>query len=202
MPRLARKPEGQYHHGDLRNALLRAARALLEERGPSALSLREIARRIGISAPSAYHHFSGLEALAEGLAEQGMEELARLLTEPGGEGRDTLLASGEIYVGFARANPALYRLMFGEGFRAGSKSGRRVRDQRKRIAALVQERLRQRLPETEIPDAGLFLWSVAHGLALLAIDRQIEPRANVEEAVRAVLRFAGAGVSAAARGGR
>jgi hypothetical protein len=55
MPARPKKPLKSYHHGDLRNALLKAAREVLEERGPSFLGLREISRRVGVSAPSAYH---------------------------------------------------------------------------------------------------------------------------------------------------
>ena len=118
---------GPYHHGNLRNALLAAARDLLEERGPSSLGLREIARRVGVSAPSAYHHFPSLDAIAVGLAEQGAAEMAQCLKVPASGDKSRLLRIGEAYVGFARANPALYRLMFGEGFPAASRraSGRR-----------------------------------------------------------------------------
>jgi AcrR family transcriptional regulator len=58
-----------YHHGNLRSALLAQARALLDEDGPAALSLREIARRAGVAAPSVYHHFANLDAIFVALAE-------------------------------------------------------------------------------------------------------------------------------------
>jgi AcrR family transcriptional regulator len=57
-----------YHHGDLRQHLLSTARQLLEERGSAALTLREVARRVGVAAPSAYHHFASFDALAATLA--------------------------------------------------------------------------------------------------------------------------------------
>ena len=63
MPPRRPPPRKQYHHGDLRNALLKAAREVLEERGPSYLGLREVSRRVGVSAPSAYHHFPSRDAL-------------------------------------------------------------------------------------------------------------------------------------------
>src|ERR1700712_866407 len=95
MPPRRSKPPKPYHHGDLRNALLKAAREVLEERGPSFLGLREISRRVGVSAPSAYHHFSSRDALALGLAEQGAREMAAALMVKPGEGNDTLLPYGE-----------------------------------------------------------------------------------------------------------
>src|SRR5215510_1784907 len=164
-----------YHHGDLRNALLKAARKLLEKSGPSSLALREIARRVGVSAPSAYHHFPNLDAIAVALAEQGAAEMAECLTALPSGNKSTLLRIGEAYVAFARANPALYRLMFGEGFPIASRSGRAVRDLRQRAYATIEATLRERFPASELPVAALFLWSVVHGLALLMIDGQVEP---------------------------
>jgi AcrR family transcriptional regulator len=179
-----------YHHGNLRQALLTAARALLEERGPSALSLREIARRVGVSAPSAYHHFPSLDAIAVGLAEQGAAEMAECLKAAPGGGKSRLLRIGEAYVAFARANPALYRLMFGEGFPTASRSGRAVRDLRQRAYDTIEAALAERFPGPELPVAALFLWSVVHGLALLMIDGQVEAK-DAEDVVARVLRLGG-----------
>jgi AcrR family transcriptional regulator len=186
-----------YHHGNLRNALLAAARDVLEERGPSALSLREIARRVGVSAPSAYHHFPSLDAIAVGLAEQGAAEMGACLTaasedrrRSSGDGK-SLLRTGEAYVRFARANPALYRLMFGEGFQPASKGNDAVRDLRQRARAMIETALAGRLPAAELPVAGLFLWSVAHGLALLIIDGQAEPAKDADAVVLRVLQLGG-----------
>jgi AcrR family transcriptional regulator len=186
-----------YHHGDLRNALLKAARALLEEQGPSALGLREIARRVGVSAPSAYHHFANLDAIAVSLAAQGSGELIELLTKAMARaGKGALRRSGEAYVAFARANPALYRLMFGEGFPAASQGGKAVRDLRQQTYALLKSGLEKRFSRDAIPSAALFLWALAHGLALLMIDGQVESSEDPDALVRRVLRLAGSGFSA------
>jgi AcrR family transcriptional regulator len=182
---------GSYHHGNLRNALLAAARDLLEERGPSALSLREIARRVGVSAPSAYHHFPSFDAIAVGLAEQGAAEMAECLKAAPADGKSRLLRIGDAYVGFARANPALYRLMFGEGFPRASRDGQAVRDLRQRAYAVITSALAERLPAADLPVAGLYLWSVVHGLALLMIDGQVEPGEDADETVVRVLRLGG-----------
>src|SRR5215471_14632697 len=178
-----------YHHGDLRNALMNAARKLLEERGPSSLALREIARRVGVSAPSAYHHFPNLDAIAVALAEQGAAEMAERLTalpRPS-VNKSRLLRIGEAYVAFARANPALYRLMFGEGFPIASRSGQAVRDLRQKARDTIESALADRLPQADLSIAGLFLWSVIHGLALLVIDGQINPEEDADDIVLRVL---------------
>jgi AcrR family transcriptional regulator len=195
MPQRPKKPRKSYHHGDLRNALLKAAREVLEERGPSDLGLREISRRVGVSAPSAYHHFPSREALALGLAEQGAREMAAALMVKPGAGNDTLLPYGEAYVAFARANPALYRLMFGEGFPAVSQYSEAVRELRQRSYDIMKSALENRLPAEVVPVAGLFLWAIVHGLGLLLIDGQLENNDTPKDLVRQVLRLAGTGLA-------
>jgi AcrR family transcriptional regulator len=194
----AKKRRKNYHHGDLRNALLKAAREVLEERGPSFLGLREISRRVGVSAPSAYHHFPSRDAIALGLAEQGAREMAECLTlgRPF-DGRDTLAPLGEAYVAFVRANPALYRLMFGEGFPAVSQYSQAMRDLRKRSYDVMKSNLEKRLSEAELPIAGLFLWALVHGLALLLIDGQVVPAEDGQNLVHRVLQLAGTGLDEA-----
>ncbi len=195
MPPRRKQPRKRYHHGDLRNALLKAARQVLEERGPSFLGLREISRRVGVSAPSAYHHFPSRDALALGLAEQGALEMAQALMVRPGEGNDTLLPYGEAYVAFARANPALYRLMFGEGFPAVSQYSQAVRDLRQRSFEIMKSSLEKRLPEAAVPIAGLFLWALVHGLGLLLIDGQLETNDTPKDLVHQVLKLAGTGLN-------
>lgn len=194
MPPLATRADVRYHHGDLRKALLDAARALLEERGPAALSLREIARRVGVSAPSAYHHFASLDAIAVALAEQGFTELTDQLEAAPANAEGQLAPTGHAYIAFARANPGLYRLMFGEGFRDASRGSQAVRALRDRAYERVIAGLRNRLPADELAIAALFLWSLAHGLALLMIDGQVDAGADAEAMIRSVLRLAGVGL--------
>jgi AcrR family transcriptional regulator len=194
MPDPATSVRDVYHHGDLRRALLGAARALLEESGPAALSLREIARRVRVSAPSAYHHFASLDAIAEALAEQGFTELTEQLESAPTRFKGELAPAGKAYIAFARANPGLYRLMFGEGFRSASKEGLAVRALRQRAYERTLAGLQGRLPAEQAPAAALFLWSLTHGLALLMIDGQIESSADPEAMISSVLRLAGTGV--------
>lgn len=194
MPARPTKPAKSYHHGDLRNALLKAAREVLEERGPSFLSLREISRRVGVSAPSAYHHFPSRDAIALGLAEQGAREMAECLKVGVCDGRDTLAPYGEAYVAFVRANPALYRLMFGEGFPAVLRHSQAIRELRERSYTIMKSSLEKRLSDAELPIAGLFLWALVHGLGLLLIDGQAAPGEDSEDLVRRILQFAGTGL--------
>ena len=103
-----------YHHGDLRRALVDAARRILEAEGPNALSLRAVAREAGVSPAAPYHHFKDKAELLDAVAEQGWEMLDRRMAEAkeGAEPRDKLNSLGIAYVCFARDNPALYRVMY------------------------------------------------------------------------------------------
>ncbi|MBY6243528.1 TetR/AcrR family transcriptional regulator [Methylosinus sp. Sm6] len=194
MPTRPNKSRKSYHHGDLRNALLKAARDVLEERGPSFLGLREISRRVGVSAPSAYHHFPSRDAIALGLAEHGAREMAECLTAGPRDETGALAPYGEAYVAFVRANPALYRLMFGEGFPAVSQYSHAVRELRKRSYEIMKSNLENRLSDAELPIAGLFLWALVHGLGLLLIDGQITTGEDDRDIVHRVLQLAGTGL--------
>ncbi|MDB5449716.1 MAG: transcriptional regulator, TetR family [Phenylobacterium sp.] len=103
-----------YHHGDLSRALVDAARRLLESDGPSALSLRAVAREAGVSPAAPYHHFKDKGELLDAVAHEGWQMLDHAMAEAKAtaEPHDALLSLGVAYVCFARENPALYRVMY------------------------------------------------------------------------------------------
>src|SRR5262249_16264245 len=105
-----------YHHGDLRQALVRSALEILSEAGVAGLSLRAAARRGQVAAMAPYGHFADKEALLAAVAEYGFRELAARLTAATGAAADPragLGALGVAYVLFAREQPSLFKLMFG-----------------------------------------------------------------------------------------
>jgi AcrR family transcriptional regulator len=106
-----------YHHGDLSRTLLDASVELIVERGLDALSLREVARRAGVSPAAPYHHFASREELLVALALEGFTMLALAMqtardAATGASAIERLGAIGEAYVRFAVAHPAHFRLMF------------------------------------------------------------------------------------------
>ena len=124
-PAASPRAEGEtkaYHHGDLRAALVAAARALLEEEGFEALSLRGAARRVAVSRQAPYHHFADRNALLAAVAAEGFRDLSRSMLAQMARQDDPMarmIACGVGYVVFAADNPALYQLMFsglGGGF--------------------------------------------------------------------------------------
>jgi AcrR family transcriptional regulator len=103
-----------YHHGDLRRALVDAARRILEAEGPSALSLRAVAREAGVSPAAPYHHFKDKAELLDAVADEGWQMLDAAMAgaKAEAEPKDKLSSLGIAYVCFARENPALYRVMY------------------------------------------------------------------------------------------
>jgi len=104
-----------YHHGDLRRALIDAARRILEAEGPSALSLRAVAREAGVSPAAPYHHFKDKGELLGAVAQEGWEMLDEVIAQARAKAKTAADALDEIgvgYVCFARDNPALYRVMY------------------------------------------------------------------------------------------
>lgn len=104
-----------YHHGDLRNALVAAALKLLEKEGTADFSLRDLAKRLGVSAPAIYAHFADKDALMVAVAVAGFEKLKIALESAVQQNADPqaqFLGMGRAYVQFGVAHPALYNLMF------------------------------------------------------------------------------------------
>src|SRR6202045_5242684 len=110
------RAKATYHHGDLQAALVRAAMGLLEEHGETALSLRAVARRAGVSPAAPYRHYADREALVSAVAALGYGELAERLAaaHPSPSTPDQLASVAVAYVQFALDRPALFRIMFGE----------------------------------------------------------------------------------------
>jgi AcrR family transcriptional regulator len=110
------KRKKSYHHGDLRQALVTAGLALLEEDGIEGLTLRRVARAAGVSHAAPAHHFATLKALLTALAVIGFERFGEAMrAECGRAGSDPearMRAAGRGYVDFAAGNPGLFRLMF------------------------------------------------------------------------------------------
>jgi AcrR family transcriptional regulator len=178
----ARPRSRAYHHGDLRRALLDQALALTAERGPSALTLREAARRAGVTEAAPYRHFRSKEALVAALAEEGFAALLarvrRALARASGRPAARLSALGVAYLRFALERPAHFRVMFGRdlarshGFRAVGELAQAC------FAELTGEVARaQRAGAVAGRDprpAALVLWSALHGLASLRADGLLE----------------------------
>ncbi|MEM0955713.1 MAG: TetR/AcrR family transcriptional regulator [Pseudomonadota bacterium] len=105
-----------YHHGNLREALIESALAVITEDGPAAITIREVARRAGVSHAAPYRHFNDRDELLLAVVEQGFERLddamAAARDSQGDDELANFAASGEAYFDFALDNPTYYRVMF------------------------------------------------------------------------------------------
>jgi AcrR family transcriptional regulator len=173
------KRSATYHHGDLREALIRAARTILEREGLAALSLRGAARAAGVSPAAPYHHFSDKKALLGAVAAQGFDALAAAMekrivkkTDPNAR----LDASGVGYVTFALENPALFRLMFGNDEQQSSAANAPLREARDRAYGVLQTAVAATSAAgTADPFVCLRLWALVHGIATLILERCVNP---------------------------
>lgn len=169
------EPVRAYHHGDLRNTLIEEGIALVEANGLGALSLREIARRAGVSPTAVYRHFPDKKALLAALADAGFARLAeaqRVAAELVGGGRAAFSATGRAYVRFALAHPALFRLAFTHAETAQTSPS--VEDE----AAVMLNRNARALSggdEAQARRLALQAWAVVHGLAMLMLDGRVPP---------------------------
>lgn len=160
-----------YHHGDLRAALLEAGLSALSTTSLEEISLRQIARDVGVSATAVYRHFPDKRALLSAMADAGVERLgeAQQAAARAAPSREMFAATGRAYVRFALANPALFRLAFTHGSAhpetvfGDSLAGRMLQE----FAARY----------TSTPEAARRLvvqsWALVHGLAMLMLDGRL-----------------------------
>jgi AcrR family transcriptional regulator len=170
----ARPRRKTYHHGDLQAALVRSAGKVLEKEGIEALSLREVARRAGVSHNAPYRHFPEREALLAALAEEGFGMLTQAQQAAAASGG--LRAMGEAYVSFGLAHPQRFRLMFGGRIPIARHA--RLREVATRTFEGLAGALAARVPEAQgARDASVAAWALVHGLALLLMGNRIAPAA-------------------------
>ena len=159
---------------DLRRDLLVTSRVLLDEGGPSALSMREVARRAGCTHQAPYHYFADRESILAALVVEGFDELARVLRQandiaPSAGVRAALVASGLAYVDFALSRPGVFRIMFRPDacnparFPDVIDAGMRSHGELDRLNVIVHR-------ERAEPALATLLWANVHGLSCLLVD--------------------------------
>ncbi|MGZ8376101.1 MAG: TetR/AcrR family transcriptional regulator [Gemmatirosa sp.] len=170
---------GPYHHGALREALLEAAEAVIAERGVDGFSLREAARRVGVSPAAPQHHFGDARGLLTAVATAGFCELADALAAAdaaaGPDRQARIRAQGIAYVGFALSQPARFDVMWRRARvdcddPAYTAASRRAFATLAAVVADVAMVDAPSEPPREADPRVLACWSVVHGFARLALD--------------------------------
>jgi len=180
-----------YHHGNLREALLESAIRLIAEVGPTAFTLREVARRAGVSHNAPYRHFCDRDDLMAAVAAQGFGELTRAMIEAAAAKSDPLERlkyAGLGYVTFALRRPEHFTVMFDapvskrkhpDSAAAGAEAFGTLQGFVKSCQDVGQ------LVSGDLREMSLLAWTMVHGIAKLAITGRLPFRSNSE-----VLKFA------------
>ena len=179
-----RKRAGQYHHGDLRRALIDQAVKTIDAHGVDGLTLRGAGDALGVSRTALYRHFSDKQSLVAAVAREGFRAFRAALVaawEDAGGGQRGFDAMGEAYLRFAVAHPAHYRVMFGRFVESKLRDPELLAEADGAFQALVDalrelQRAGLARPDDPVVQAR-FVWSLVHGVAMLTIDGQLPPDA-------------------------
>jgi AcrR family transcriptional regulator len=182
-----------YHHGNLREVLLESARRLIAEVGPTGFTLRELARRAGVSHNAPYRHFRDRDDLMAAVATQGYRELThamRRAAEDHTDPLDRLKQAGLAYVTFALRRPEHFAVMFDGPVSFKTEhpgSSEAAKEAFTTLVSLV-ERCQEacQFPAGDPQNFTLLAWSMVHGVAKLAITGRLPFRTKTE-----ILKFAG-----------
>jgi AcrR family transcriptional regulator len=167
--------ERGYHHGNLKEALVRAALELIAQKGPAGFTFAEAARWAGVSPAAPYRHFRDRDELLASVAQRGFEQFAAALARAWDDGRPHPFKAferfGKAYLEFARTEPALYSAMFEAGIPL--ETNPELREAGERAFAVLRtatERLVATLPSQNRPPVlmmALHIWALSHGIASL-----------------------------------
>ncbi len=164
-----------YHHGNLREALVRACLQLIEDKGPTGFTLSEAAREAGVTPAAVYRHFEGREDLIAEAARQGFEVFAQMMESAFADGQPSSLkafeATGRAYLAFARQFPGHYIAMFESGIsmqrtpELAAISGRALGVLERAAVALSRHIPAERRPPPQMFAA--HIWALSHGVVEL-----------------------------------
>jgi AcrR family transcriptional regulator len=169
-----------YHHKDLRNALVDEAIAMLADDGTGNLTLRELARRLGVTHTAPYAHFSDKKALLEVVADAGFSRLGDAIREARTSTTDpvgALEAMGTAYIAFARENANWYRLMFADPELANDPDCEMSAEGARAFGELM-EAIAALAPATgpDLREYAVAVWAFVHGVSMLEIDKRIDSK--------------------------
>lgn len=175
-PSIGVTPKSAYHHGDLRAQLIVAVRELVESHGPDGFSVAEAARRAGVSSAAPYKHFRDRHEILRGVVSEAMDRLrgametAAALHSLGSI--EAVAAIGQAYVDFARAEPGVFRLVF--GLTEGHENAPDLLAKGECCFGVVVQAVAASLglqpSDPDVQRCAYMLWSFVHGHSFLHID--------------------------------
>ncbi len=178
--KLKQKASRSYHHGNLRDALIKASLRLIEKKGVRALTLREIGAKVGVSRSAAYRHFDDKADLFLAICDAGFEQFADALDEArrgaGTSFASRLTAMNLAYVRFAAQHPAYFEVMFGWA----DAPRRPSRPAGARAFGILEETIRQGQETADVRagdsvELACFVWAEVHGISMLRLGENLQP---------------------------
>ena len=173
-----------YHHGNLQSALLESAISLIAEVGPAGFTLREVARRAGVSHNAPYRHFRDKDELLARVAAQGYKELAKAMTDAAARqanALDALREAGLAYVSYALRRPEHFTVMFDAPLSKNSyPEATEASEHAFSVLVLLVKDCQEegQLPTGGQLDFALLAWTIVHGVAKLAITQRLPYRSK------------------------
>ena len=187
--RAVKKKRDQYHHGDLRRAMLARTIDLIGKHGVASITLRGVGEALGVSRTALYRHFANKDALLAAVATEGFATLrSALLTawNEGGHGLKGFAQMGRAYVQFARQHPSHYQVMFGGYISPASLAAELGAQEFDAFGVLVSAIVELQGAHELRPDdpqlMAMYIWSVVHGVAMLALTGAL-PNADAVDAL-------------------
>ena len=169
----------QYHHGDLRSALIDATIDMINQQGIEQITMRSLSDWVGVSRTAAYRHFDNKIDLLSATAIQGFQQFGQLLSTARNDLNNDVITRfknmGKAYLQFALENPAYYHLMFGGVIAQKTAELQQAGDIafNELLAMLETLYLEHDTPSTQPRLQAIYIWSTMHGLASLIIDNKL-----------------------------
>lgn len=179
--------KAQYHHGNLKQALIDVALDIVRTEGVSGISLRKVAKALDVTQTAPYSHFKDKKSLLATLAAIGFRLFAKRMSEEileAADSKDILRGLGMGYVLFATEEPELFRLMFGEemnGYVESEELLTSAAESYELISNAVSRSLDEQQSDRDRSTATTAAWSMVHGLATLIVDGKLDFPDNEDE---------------------